>query len=379
MSDYIHRLGTNWGTHEAWPSVPFGMIRSWDTYSEWWKLEPARGSYDWSNLDWLLSQAELHHAQVLYTFGMTPRWASSAPNNGTCDLASEGAYGSCNPPLDMQDWDDFVRALATHYAGRIHYYELWNEPNLPAYWQGTLTQMLTMAQHAYTIIKGIDPNAVILTPATAGGYGAPYMASYLAAGGGKYADVVAFHGYQSTKEIRDAEKITGYVSLYRQAIAAAGLNKPLWDTEWSFEYTSNYPNTALQAAYLAKGYILRLSLGVKRSYWFAWDTPNWGGLWTSTGGITPAGIAYLQVYKWLVGASLSSRCTEDSKGTWRCGLSRAGGYQALIIWNSTSSFSYLPPTQYQYCAYLSGKIVALAGSSITVGNQPVLLETSKAF
>src|SRR6266404_6056990 len=75
MSDYIHRPQlSNW---EPWPSVPFANLRSLDTYTEWWKLEPSRGIYDWSNLDWLVGLAERHNVDLLYTFAMTPRWASS--------------------------------------------------------------------------------------------------------------------------------------------------------------------------------------------------------------------------------------------------------------------------------------------------------------
>ncbi len=72
MSTYIHRPNST----EAWPSVPFGVIRSWDTYSEWDNLETSRGVYNWTNLDWLVSKAAANGAQLLYTFGATPQWAS---------------------------------------------------------------------------------------------------------------------------------------------------------------------------------------------------------------------------------------------------------------------------------------------------------------
>lgn len=375
LESYIHRLGTSWGMKEPWPSVPFGTVRSWDTYSEWWQLEPARGHYQWNNLDWLLSQSEQHNTEFLYTFGMTPQWASSQPSNATCHLASEGAYGSCNPPASIKDWDNFVTALSTRYKGRIHYYELWNEPNLPAFWQGSLSQMLTMAEHAYKIIKSVDPTAVVLTPATAGAYGEPYMASYLAAGGGNYADVIAFHGYQETSEPRNAEKIVSCVNLYHQAMSRYGQStKPLWDTEFSWEWTTNYPDPNLQAAYLAKGIVLQAASGVARATWFAWDTVMWGDLWSSTGGITIPGTAYTQVYDWLVGATLTGPCTEDASATWHCGLTRPGGYEAEITWNSTQTVSYSAPAQYTQYRDLAGHNFPLP-TPMQVGNSPVLLET----
>ncbi|MGH9679731.1 MAG: hypothetical protein ACRD4Y_07245, partial [Candidatus Acidiferrales bacterium] len=131
-----------------WPTMPIGGIRLWDTFTNWSDLEPSRGNYNWPALDRWLDAAQAHGADVLYTFGDIPSWASSVPN-GKCDYNP----GGCYPPLHMQDWDDFVRALATHAAGRIKYWELWNEANQHEYWSGGIPTLVVMAQHAYTILK----------------------------------------------------------------------------------------------------------------------------------------------------------------------------------------------------------------------------------
>ena len=135
-----------------WPPMPIAGIRLWDTFTNWSMLEPSRGTYDWPALDRWLDKANSHGVDVLYTFGGTPTWASSNPT-GTCDYNPGGCYA----PLNMQDWDDFVRAIATHAAGRIKYWELWNEANQHEYWSGGVPALVTMAQHAYAIIKSIDP------------------------------------------------------------------------------------------------------------------------------------------------------------------------------------------------------------------------------
>ena len=56
------------------------------------------------------------------------------------------------PPSSMSYWDNYVTAIATHAAGRIKYWELWNEPNEATYC-GDMPTIITMAQHAYQIIK----------------------------------------------------------------------------------------------------------------------------------------------------------------------------------------------------------------------------------
>src|SRR5260370_2128402 len=147
-----------------WPSVSFGSIRLWDTYSTWNDLNPSRGTFNWPALDRWLDTAQQHGVDVIYTFGATPTWASSNPT-GKCDYNP----GACYPPANMQDWDNFVRAIATHAAGRIKYWEVWNEANQHEYWSGGIPALVTMTQHASAIIKSIAPNAMIFTPSGVGG------------------------------------------------------------------------------------------------------------------------------------------------------------------------------------------------------------------
>ena len=122
-------------SRQPWPSVPFGAQRLWDSGVSWQDINPADGVYNWTLLDEWLSAAQAHNVDILYTFGETPAWASSSPNDSTC---AAGA-GSCDPPNDLntdgtgsnQHWKDFVSALVAHSqqssTGHIQYWEIWNE------------------------------------------------------------------------------------------------------------------------------------------------------------------------------------------------------------------------------------------------------------
>lgn len=147
-----------------WPTVPFSSYRLWDTGAEWASINTAEGKYDWTHLDLLLDLARAHNVDLLYTFGHTPQWASLRPNEPCINPPGRGCAA---PPRDMRYWDNFVRAIATHnkkHGGRIKYWEIWNEWDVPEYWTGDTATMVTMAQHAYRIIKSIDPKALVLTP-----------------------------------------------------------------------------------------------------------------------------------------------------------------------------------------------------------------------
>ncbi|MBI3292166.1 MAG: T9SS type A sorting domain-containing protein [Elusimicrobia bacterium] len=375
-----------------WPAVSFTSLRLWGAGTYWTDINTAEGQYDWTHLDLFLDLARAHNVDLLYTFGATPRWASLRPNEPWEDHPLGG--GGAAPPRDMRYWDDFVRAIATHnkkHGGRIKYWEIWNEWNAREYWTGDTATMVTMAQHAYRIIKSIDPNALVLAPDAASdaianateadNWVADYTNRFLSAGGGNYADVITFHGYRHRPE-----DINSMVNAIRVVMAANGQSaKPLWDTEGSWGQNFELPDLDEQAAYVARSYLLHGSKGVERFYWYGWDgydeskpRNDWGTLWDPRrGGIQKSGIAYREVYQWLVGATMTSHCAVQSDGTtWICGLSRPGGYEAQAIWNTAGNVSIRAPSRFRQYRNVDGNSVAIrSGGSVTIGMKPILLET----
>jgi polysaccharide biosynthesis protein PslG len=357
---------------QPWPTVPMGSIRLWDTETSWNDLEPSKGLYSWSNLDGYLALAKAHGVDILYTFGQTPEWAASGSS-------SECVYGpgSCFPPSNIQDWDDFVTALVAHSAGKIRYWEIWNEANYSRYWMGDLSTLITMAQHAYKIIKAVDPTAIVLCPSstlTANDVGA-FLNQYLAAGGSSVTDIVAFHGYVNYTLPAPPEGVLDFVAAVKSAMASNGIaGRPIWDTEgsWGLNTTLETPNDG--PGYLARDFILQWSSGVSRFYWYAWNDARTGTLWT-TQGIQAAGFALGQVYSWIVGTTLASPCSVSSDSTWTCKMTRTGHNQALAVWNSAMSKSYSPPKQYTEYLDLMGSAHPVKGA-MTIGSSPVLLVNS---
>src|SRR2546421_12621744 len=120
-------------------------VRLWDTGTSWADINTAPGTYDFSKLDRFLSSAGNHGLSVLYTFGHTPRWASSDPTSTFCF-----GQGTCAPPKDVNwdgsgsdaIWKAFVYAVVQHGGSKIAYYEMWNEAFYRGYWIGTLAQLL---------------------------------------------------------------------------------------------------------------------------------------------------------------------------------------------------------------------------------------------
>ena len=345
-----------------WPTAPsLGAVRLWDTHTAWEFVETSRGTYDWTTIDSWVAAAQAHGVDVLYTLGRTPAWASTA---GTVNT----------PPTDLTTWDEFVTALVTRYKGKIKYYEGWNEPNAPNFYNGTTAQLVALQQHAYSIVHQIDPAALVLSPppATAGSTikVSQFLSQFFAAGGGAYVDIIAFHGYTPP----DAELIATLVKNVTDSTPKYGqASKPLWITEggWSTQTAVSDPN--LQAAFAAKYVLLVRGLGIARFYWYGYDYRPWGTLFDKTSmTLLKPGIAYREVQRWLLGATMNQPCSQDAMGTWSCTLTRANGYQAVAVWNNNGG-TYAPGIYKQY-RDISGNTFSIGGS-LTLSNTPILLET----
>jgi len=102
------------------------------------------------------------------------------------------------------------------------------------------------------------------------------------------------------------------------------------------------------------------------------------------GTLLKPGIAYAQIYDWLVGARLTSACT--AQGTvWTCGLSRPGGYHAEAIWDTAESCNqgscdtveYTVGANYRQYRTLDGDTVPITDSKVPIGIKPILVENTK--
>jgi hypothetical protein len=78
--------------------------------------------------------------------------------------------GTRAPPDDYEDYGDFVETVAQRYEGRIHHYQLWNEPNIYPEWgeQAVDPEAYTeLLCEGFQRAKSVDPEIVILSGALA--------------------------------------------------------------------------------------------------------------------------------------------------------------------------------------------------------------------
>jgi hypothetical protein len=372
---------------KIWPAATIGSVGK-GAGSAWRYVEPYRGVLKWHAPDEYVEAAEAHGIDAMYTFDSVPQWASSRPDE-KCDA---GNIGCAAPVADIRDWEHFVTAVVTRFKGRIKIYELWNEPTTQGEWTGTYEEMVQMAKSAYEIIKSVDPNALVLTPApSAHGYQKfghtsaiqpDWMREYLKAGGDKYADGGSWHAYP-WPNVCDNDTIDcagvplmKQIDTMREVFDHSGLaGKPIYVTEGGYRTSQQLSDPNQQAAYVARWYVLLASKGIVRSYWHAWDDNKWGTMWDPDRGVLQTGMAYEETYNWLVGATLTGPCKIATGGIWTCGLTRPNGYQGLIAWTTSGTRPYTPAQQYLQYRDLAGGTTPVHGT-VTLGEKPILFETA---
>jgi xylan 1,4-beta-xylosidase len=82
--------------------------------------------------------------------------------------------GNVTPPQDYEQWSTLIHTLVAHWADRYGvqevaewFFEVWNEPNLKAFWTGTQKDYFKLYQVTADAIKGVDPSLKVGGPATA--------------------------------------------------------------------------------------------------------------------------------------------------------------------------------------------------------------------
>ena len=211
-----------------------------------------------------LSLSEAHDLRTVCTVSSSPTWANGG--FGEYDIPP---YHSTNWHIWLAGFENFVTAAVTRYADRQVLWELWNEPNLDGFWNGTkgganATEYLAWHNAIRAAIFAVDPHARIAAPtlSTWRYVGASDIAGdvFLARliSGGIVLDACSFHVYDD-----DApnDSLTQYVNhhtdvvLLREALVGYGLdNIPIWFTEFGWDASTS--GEATQASYLTTAFTM---------------------------------------------------------------------------------------------------------------------------
>lgn len=208
---------------------------------EWQLAEPTRGVWDETYLSKLDSVLDLMHErgiEPLVIFLTAPPWARTT-GTGCWPEPRDWAI----PPDNSADYADAIGYLAQRYIGRIHAWEIWNEPNICDFWNTPTgpdsARYTEMLKAAYVALKAVDPGIVVLAGSLSGNDVA-YLQGMYAAGAGGYFDALSLHPYtpHDPDWLVPGEERWSFAAVPQMEQAMADLGepgKPIWITEmgWS--------------------------------------------------------------------------------------------------------------------------------------------------
>jgi hypothetical protein len=385
-------IGTDCGTNGSWISTTSqpGTVRLWDSGTTWSDINTAAGAYDWKNLDtWLDLIAEHQPRAIIYTFGHTPCWISTA----NCDHKGWGLGHSytASPPRDLtssgsRTFDAFVTALVHHCSPAGHcvkdyikYWEMWNEPDNLPYWTGTPNQLYDMFKPVIPIIRNNIRKAIVSTPPVCGGH-TSWITSWMTLENikGRLSNYYGFHVYlkDHTPEVR-----MGMVERMLDAKNANGWTTTPWmNTETGYNigtFTCSTQYTAEECrGQLVRWHVLQYAYqggggGSFHVGWYDWESFSRGGYDTY----------YYTMMRWLTGATFIASCTNKDT-VWTCPLKEASGATALIVWNTAGDSQYTPASGYVDYRYFNGTYGGATrtirrAEATTIGVIPIMFESTR--
>lgn len=259
---------------------------TWNRWPIYWPLvERSEGNFDWSAQDGTILADVAHGLRLdaillgtpsFYQTGLeapTPQQLEPRPEGRVTLFAPERATpeGLYKPVFsDGSDvpgqgktingnnrWARFVYSAVKRYMPGgtlaqqhrwpanvgVRHWEMWNEPELASFWDGSLADYARLLKVGYLAAKHADPQAQVLFGALAN-FARPsfydevlsiYDGDALAQANGYFHDILATHNYAY------AWRSWEYVFNNSNAMNAHGLQKPIWLNESGVRAWNDYP------------------------------------------------------------------------------------------------------------------------------------------
>ncbi len=208
----------------------------------WFNAQPSENKPPSFDLfDTIVDEALSRGLSVLAVIGYGPQWASSGDTKDD---------GHINDVPKGATYAAFVTATVEHFKDRVTHYELWNEPNLGDFFEGTPEQYVqTVLLPGADALHAACPSCKVVGPglATVGGAYDVWMDAALSAAKDRI-DIVSGHVYADfhqdklsdnffnkleqhrTVEIGGTVVYVGPLSL-REVMQQHGVTAPFWLTE----------------------------------------------------------------------------------------------------------------------------------------------------
>ena len=237
----------------------------------WSRVEREQGEFDFEQCDMEVDAAATYGLSYVGLLAYGNPWATELTQ-------SDQFY----PPDDPADFANYAGTVAQHYRGRIHRWELWNEPNAGfRFWKtnaiGDPEAFAALLGPASDAIHEASPNSQVA-------FGGTFYHSQFITGGPPFAaaaldsdptlttrlDRMAMHPYAlypptSEPESNEGEEVPIWEMFWNFEALLAGV--PLWATEVGWPVYDTVTQER-QAEFLARSFLLAFASGVEVVCWY---------------------------------------------------------------------------------------------------------------
>ncbi len=210
----------------------------------WAQVEPKKGRWNWSAVNSYLHTAATHHVFI----------------SGILSGSAPWAHRRGFPIHHLAGWSSYVAHLVTHTAGRIDYYEVWNEPS-----DGDARAYAKTVVAAYNAAKKV--NSRVKIGLTVHSVDVLMLQQTIADGAKNHFDYIAVHPYEVFGALRSGEEAVymHIIPTIRKMLAVydpAKVKVPIWITEVGMDPSPARPGN------LVKAYVMGITEGFARIEWF---------------------------------------------------------------------------------------------------------------
>lgn len=306
----------------------------------WRDVEPVPGEFDFQKTDRELQAIKAAGLETTVILTYPPDWATQSGSRVPLGL---------DLPIDSEknEWAGFVQAVVQRYPD-IHYWEIWNEPDLDLYWDGTSEDYFKLLRTSYLVIKETNPEAQVIMGGLAYWVDNTFFERVLAEIRADpqaeqhnfYFDISAWHWYVRADDLYEK------VIWARAVMARYQIDKPIWVNETNIALHNDAPPQPIinsheytaspkeQAAFIIQAYANARAAAVEKMFVFRLDdalmAETWG-LVTNEQIPRPAYVALQAVTEFLGDATPLERHSQD--GMTRITFRRPDGEIVWVIWN----------------------------------------------
>jgi polysaccharide biosynthesis protein PslG len=204
----------------------------------WDGIEEEKDRYDWLFWDDFVETAVDRYGLTLIPYiCYTPRWNASR---------QEDEYFWRSPPVDYDEWGEFVFDLVSRYKDRIKTWELWNEPDIEWFWTGTPEEFARLLAVGAEAVRRADPEARVVMGGLA--HKVDWLKwAFQYHGISPNVDIINIHFYNETWQEGPIEDIRDYILQVDEIVHRYGDGQPIWAAEIGY-------STLRYGSYVSPGY-----------------------------------------------------------------------------------------------------------------------------